>query len=47
MENIEQIKVDISNKREEIINLHGKTARWGNIHGSKAFYLQNSTNYIS
>jgi hypothetical protein len=44
MENIKQIKVDISNKREEIRNLRGKTPRWGNIHGSKAFYLQNSPN---
>jgi hypothetical protein len=31
MESIKQIKVDLSNKREETRNLCGKTPRWGNI----------------
>jgi len=34
---IKQIKLYLSNKRDETKHLHGKTSKWGSIHGSKAF----------
>jgi hypothetical protein len=39
MESIKQIKVDLSNKREETTYLCGKTSRWENIHGKRPLIL--------